>query len=115
MLSFLAILRKSLQLVVAMLALDCVAAYLLTLLKYAFIEVIGDLMLGEVAILFIVAGLLDFGSSIGMIQFRRVVLASKEIYSSSKHKESERRASVLCLTGLFLFLILIAATIYEHV
>jgi hypothetical protein len=98
-----------------MLAVDCVGAYLLTFVKYAFIEVIGDLMLGEVAVLFILAGLLDFGSSIGMIQFRRVVLASKEGYSSSKHKESERKASVLCLTGLFLFSILIVATIYKHV
>ena len=115
MLSFLGILRRSLQLAAAMLAVDCVAAYLLIFFKYTFIEVIGDLMLGEVAVLFILAGLWDFASSIGMIQFRKIVLSSNEGYSSSKHKESERKASVLFLAGLFLFLILIVAAIYEHI
>ncbi len=113
MLSLLRIIRRSFALCAAILAADGVAAYLLEFLNYAFIESIGDLMLVEVALLFVVAGLMDFATSIGGAQFRRMILASKEGYSASKHKETERKAAVLFLSGLILLLLLIATAIYD--
>ena len=115
MLSFLNMLRRSLLLVAGLLAVDTVAGYLLTFLKYTFIEAMGDIMLVEVAALFILAGLLDFASSIGVTQFRKTFLASKQGYSSLKHKESERKALVFFLAGLILFLMLAVSAIYERI
>jgi hypothetical protein len=113
MLSLLRIVRRSFALSAAILAADGIAAYLLEFLNYAFIESIGDLILVEVALLFIVAGLMDFATSIGGAQFRRMILTSKEGYSASKHKETERKAAVLFLAGLILLLLLISTAIYD--
>jgi uncharacterized membrane protein len=113
MLSFLKIIRRSLELCAALVLVDGIAAFLLNFLNYAFLESIGDLMLVEVALLFILAGLMDFASSIGGTQFRKLILSSKEDYSPSKHKETERRASVFFLAGAILLLILIATAVYE--
>ena len=112
MLTFSEILRRSILLDMVLLAIDGVAAFF-ALFKYPFVESIGDMMLVEVAILFVLAGLMDFGSSIGMAQFKKVFSSSKESYSASKRKDSERRALVFLFAGLILFLILIAAAIYE--
>ncbi len=113
MLMLLRILRSSLQLAAALLAVDGGIAYVLTLFHYAIVESLGDLMLAEVAVLFILAGVLDFASSIGVAQFRKTFLASKQGYSSSKHKASHRNASVLLVAGFILLAILIVASVYE--
>jgi len=112
MLTFLKILRMAMLLSGAILAVDGLAALLLTSVNYAFIETIGDLALVEVAILFILAGLVDFASSVGMAQLRKSFIRGEKGYSASKHKESERRASVLIVAGLILFLLLVAAEMY---
>jgi hypothetical protein len=113
MLSFPEILRRSFQLVGVILAVDLAAAYLLTLFKYSFVEGIGDIILVEVAVLFIFAGLIDFRYSIGMAQVRKLVIGSKEDYSASKHRDSERRALVFVIAGLILFVTLILAAVYQ--
>lgn len=95
-----------------LLSVDGLAAFLLTSANYAFIETIGDLVLVEVAILFILAGLVDFASSVGMAQLRKSFIRGERGYSASRHKESERRASVLVVAGLILFLLLVAAEMY---
>ena len=97
-----------------LLVADSLAAYALTFLSYRFIEVMGDLMLIEVAILFVLAGLLDFSTSIGAAQFRKTILGSKQGYSSSKHKEAEKTALVYFLGGLIIFLMLIVFALYEQ-
>jgi hypothetical protein len=112
MLTFLTILGRSLRIAGSFLAVDAVAAYGLTVLSYGFIEIFGDSMLVEIAILFIIAGLLDFSSSIGAVQFRRTILGSKQEYSSSAHKEAEKKASVFFLSGVILFLVLVALAVY---
>lgn len=114
MLRLLRVLRSSLQLTAALLAVDGGVAYVLTLLHYTLVESLGDLMLAEVAVLFILAGVLDFASSIGVAQFRKTFLGSKQGYSSSKHKASLRSASVLLVAGLILLAILIVAGVLEH-
>jgi hypothetical protein len=90
---------------------DGLVAYGLVLFGFSFVETIGDLMLVEAAILFLVAGLIDFSSSIGGAQFRKTVLGAKQEYSQSAHKEAERGAMVLVLAGVFTFLVLMAIAV----
>jgi hypothetical protein len=113
MLTLLKILRRSLLLAVGLLAADVAAGYLLTYLRFSFVETFGDLMLGEIALLFIAAGILDLGFSVGVAQFRKAFLESKQGYSSARHKEFERRAAVLLLAGLTLFAVLVFVAVYE--
>ena len=81
MLTFPTIIGRTLRIVGGLLLADGLAAFALTFLSYRFIEILGDFMLIEVAILFILAGLLDFSRSIGAVQFRKVILGSKQEYS----------------------------------
>lgn len=113
MLRFFEVLRKVVMLDVILVAVNGVAGYVLAVFGYSIVEAIGDMMLVEVAGLLILAGLLDFGSSIGMFQFRKVFFASKENYSASKRKDSERKALVFLFAALILFSILILAAVYE--
>ena len=112
MLTFLTILGRSLRIAGGLLIADGLAAYSLTFLSYRFIETLGDSMLIEAAVLFILAGLLDFYSSIGAVQFRKTILGSKQEYSSSAHKEAEKKASVFFLGGAFLLFMLVILAIY---
>ncbi len=112
MLTFLSILGRSLRITGVLLVADGLASYGLTFLSYSFIETVGDSMLIEVAVLFLLAGLLDFYSSVGAVQFRKVIFGSKQEYSSSTHKEAEKKAAVFFLCGVTLLLILIALAIY---
>ena len=114
MLTLPTVLGRSVRLALILLVADGLAAYGLTFLSFRFIEIMGDLMLIEVAILFVLAGLLDVGTSIGAAQFRKTILGSKEGYSSSKHKDAERTALLYFLGGMILFLILIVFAIYEQ-
>jgi hypothetical protein len=113
MLNFLGILRRAALLAGAIIAVDGLVAYLLSFLEYAFVEMFGDLVLVEVAVLFIVAGLIDFASSVGVAQFRKSFMSARDGYSALKHKESARRASVLVLAGLILFVLLVAGAIFR--
>ena len=72
----------------------------------------GDFMLVEAATLFIVAGLIDFSTSIGAVQFRKIILASKQEYSAIKHKGYERKALILLIAGLILLGILVTLSVY---
>ncbi|MGA3109350.1 MAG: hypothetical protein ABSD99_07815 [Candidatus Bathyarchaeia archaeon] len=112
MLTFPTILGRSLRIVGGLLLADGLAAYGLTFLSYRFIDTLGDSMLIEVAVLFILAGLLDFSSSIGAVEFRKTILGSKQEYSSSTHKEAERKATVFFLGGVILLLMLIVMALY---
>ena len=107
MLTFLAILGKSLRIAAIILVADFILAYGLMFLSYSFVETVGDIMLIEVAILFILAGLMDFSSSLGAAQFRKTILHSKEGYSSVKHKEVERKAALFFFVGLVIFSVLV--------
>jgi len=114
MLRFLTVLVRALQLVGGLLLVNVLTAYLLTRLNYSFVEVIGDLMLMEVAVLFILAGVVDFSTSIGAAQFRKTILAAKQGYSASRHKEAGWKALVFFLAGLILLLILVVAALYTR-
>lgn len=115
MLTFLRIITRSIAVVACAVAGDIFVAYGMMSFGFSFIEIIGDLMLVEAAILFLVAGLVDFASSIGAAQFRKTILGSKEDYSQLAHKEAERQAAVLVLAGVVLFVTLLSIALLAHV
>jgi hypothetical protein len=108
MLTFPRVLGRSLLIAAGAMLADGLVSYAATLFGFRFIEIIGDFMLVEVAVLFLMAGLIDFSSSVGAAHLRKAVLGSAQEYSSLAHKEAERKALVLLLGGAFLFVILIA-------
>jgi hypothetical protein len=107
MLTFPKILARALLITAGAILCDAFASYGTSFLGFSFVEVMGDLMLVEVAILFLVAGIVDFSSSVGAAHLRQAVLGSKQEYSAFAHKEAERKAVVLVLAGAFMFLILV--------
>jgi uncharacterized membrane protein YidH (DUF202 family) len=107
MLTFPKILGRSLVISLSAIAADGLVSYAMTLLGFSFIETMGDLMLIEVAVLFLVAGVIDFSSSVGGVHLRRAVLGSRQEYSPSTHRDKGRKALVLVVAGTIMFLILI--------
>jgi len=114
MLTFPKIITRSMLIVLVVISADSLVASEMIPFGFSFVEIIGDVMLVEVAILFIVAGLIDFSSSIGAAQFRKSVLGSKQDYSQSVHKEAERKAVVLVLAGIFIFMVLLGIAVIIH-
>jgi hypothetical protein len=113
MLTFPTIIGRTLRIVGGLLLADGLAAFALTFLSYRFIEILGDSVLIEVAILFILAGLLDFSRSIGAVQFRKMILGSKQEYSATAHKEAEKKALVFFLGGVILLSLLVVLALYS--
>ena len=115
LLTYAAILKSSLKIVGALVLIDVVVALvpLSSMIDISAIGVMGDLMLIEVAALFIIAGILDFASSIGMAQFRKTFLSSKEDYSPEKRKEKERNAMTFVFAGLLLLAFMIVLMVYD--
>ena len=111
MLTYLKIIYSSILLLFAIVIVDAFAAYLATLFHFSFVDVFGDVMLVEVAVLFILAGLMDYSTSIGMEQFKKVFLRAKQ-QSASDKKVARQQAFVVLTTGVLLFLTLIGLAIY---
>ena len=105
--------RRSLKFSALIGGVDLVAALVSGLDGFSPSETLGDLLLVEVAVLFILAGILDVGSSIGMAQLRRVVLASKEDFSSQNRKLAERRVMIVLFTGLILLTVMILLAVVD--
>jgi len=111
MLTFPKILGRSILICVSAIVVDALVSYATTLFGFSFIEIMGDLMLIEVAVLFLVAGIMDFSSSVGGVHLRKAVLGSRQEYSSSAHRETGRKALVLVVAGTLMFVTLIAIAI----
>ena len=107
------ILRRSLKIAAALAVMDLTAAYFSSLADLSPIGVMGDMLLIEVAVLFLLGGLVDFASSLGVIQFRKVVFSSKDEYSAQKRKETEQTASVFIVAGILLVAVMILLTLYR--
>lgn len=71
------------------------------------LELFGDLLLIEVSALFLLAGIVDFGSSLSFAQFRKALSGSKHEFRPELRKEAERRALVLVVSGATLFVIMV--------
>lgn len=76
-------------------------------------ELLGDLLLVEAAALFLTAGLIDFGSSLGIVQLRKNLNQGNDGFDMAKRKATERRAVVLVLSGAFLLLALVLLSIFK--
>ena len=115
LLSYSVVLRRSLITAALLLIGDFAVALLpfSTIVDVSPIGVAGDLMLAEVALFFIVAGILDSASSVGMVQFRKTFLSSKEEYSPEKRKQRERTAMVFLFTGMMLLVAMVLLTVYD--
>jgi hypothetical protein len=88
-------------------------AFLASLIGFAPIGAFGDILLVEVAALFIIAGLFDLGSSIGTTQFKKVVLSSKEEFSPGKRDKAEQHTIVLFIAGSILFVGTILLALFD--
>ena len=113
MLTYTQILKRSLKTVGATLAVDAVIAASSTLFGFSPSDVFGNLLLLETAALFIIAGILDFGSSAGIAQLRKIILPSKEGFSLVKRKENERSALVFVAAGVILMSIMILIAAFD--
>jgi len=115
MLTFPKILSRSLLIAATAILADSLVSFGVAFLGFSFIEIIGDLILVEVAFLFLIAGLIDFSSSVGAVQIRKTVFGSKQEYSQSAHKDAGRRALVLVFAGTIMFVVLIAVAVLTFV
>jgi hypothetical protein len=104
---------KSLKVTGVLLIFDFLGVFLLHDYVYPY-EVLGDLLLIETAALFLAAGIIDFGSSLGFLQFRRTMSPSTKRFPVSKRKDSERHALVLVFSGSILFGVLVLLAICKH-
>jgi hypothetical protein len=100
------VLFRSLKISAFLVLVDGLIGILLRGIIYP-LETFGDMLLVEAAVLFLLAGIIDFGASVGFAQFRKSLLLSREAYSPEKRKESERRAIALAGSGACLLAILI--------
>jgi hypothetical protein len=117
LLTYAAIVIRSLKIGAVLFVIDSVVAFLpfSKMIDMSAIGVIGDLLLVEVAALFIIAGILDFVSSVGMTQFRKVLLSSKDDYSPDKRRQTERAAMVYLFAGIILLFAMILLMVYDNV
>jgi len=109
-LTYTQVLYRSLRISAILLIVDWIAVYLSRNYVYPY-ELFGDLLLIETAALFLVAGILDFGTSVGFAGFKSFFThsrrSSEESFSASTRKDTERRAMVLVVSGFTLFVILV--------
>lgn len=115
MLTYADVFLRSIECAGTLLAADVLVALapFFTWIDSLCIGVIGDLLLMEVAALFILAGILDIGSSAGMTGFRKLFSPNVE-YSTAKRKETERNAMVLLIAGLLLLAAMIGLATYDR-
>lgn len=96
----------------ALLVIDLLASLLLQNYVNPF-KVFGDLLLIETAALFLTAGIIDFGSSLGFVQFRKAMASSKEPFSAATRKDMERRALVFVASGSTLLGLLVLFAVFS--
>ena len=111
MLTFPKMFARSLLIAATAILVDALVSYLATLFGFSLIEIMGDLMLMEVAILFLIAGLMDFSTSVGAGRMRKAVFGLDSEYSPLAHEESGRKALVLVFAGILMFAILVAVAV----
>jgi hypothetical protein len=115
MLTYADVFRQSLKYSGIILAGDLVVAFLpfSSWIDSSRIGTVGDLILVEVAVLFMIAGILDISSSAGMAGFRKLFSPNVE-FSSAKRREVERKAMVFLICGFLLLVAMIVLAIYDR-
>jgi hypothetical protein len=92
---------------------DIGLSMMLTILGFSLLGFLGDLLLIETGLFAISGGFLEFSQSKGAYEIRRVIFQTKDRFSTAKHKEASRSATVLFSTALALFLFLILLVLFE--
>jgi len=110
MLTYAQVFRRSLKIAAGLGTADIVGALLSIEFGTLPMDVTGNLLLLEAAALFILAGIVDFGSSVGIVEFRRAIFSTKEEFSPSKRKDAERSALVFLAAGAMLFATMLLLT-----
>ena len=113
MLTYTQVLQRSLKIATALLLIDGLVGFLLATIINP-VELFGDMLLVETALLFLLAGIVDYGSSVGFVQFRKSIFSSKETYSPDKRKDVERRAVALVGSGAILLGVLILLAVLRY-
>jgi hypothetical protein len=111
MLSYSQVLRRSLKIAAILVVTDLTIAFVTMRLDLPPAGVFGDLLLLEVAALILLAGLVDFGSSLGISHLRRIAFSSRQDFSFQKRSEIERKAMVFLFAGLMLLAVMILLAI----
>jgi hypothetical protein len=73
----------------------------------------GDLLMLEAALFFMLGGILDFVSSSGAVQLRRMMFRDKSHSDPAFRAENERRALVLVITGIILLAVMVGLAAYD--
>jgi hypothetical protein len=73
--------------------------------------VLSDILILEVAFLFILSGLLDFSQAQTTVSFRRLLGDPDSEYSADKHREAQVRGAMLVLTGVWVILLAVALSL----
>jgi hypothetical protein len=115
MLTYADVFRQSLKYSGILLAVDLAVAFMpfSSWIDSSRIGTVGDLILVEVAALFIMAGILDISSSVGMVGFRKLFSSNVE-FSLAKRREAERHAMVFLICGFLLLVAMIVLAIYDR-
>ena len=112
MLTHIQVLVRSLKISSSLLFIDILITFLLRDFIYPF-ETFGDMLLVEIALLFLIAGFSDFGTSLAFAEFRKLVFGYKEAYSLQRRKDAERRALAFVGSGVTLLIILIILAAFK--
>jgi hypothetical protein len=107
MLPYSQVLCRSLKIAAILVVTDLTIAFVTMRLGLPPAGVFGDLLLLEVAALVLLAGLIDFGSSLGISHLRRITFSSRQDFSFQKRSENERKAMVFLFAGLMLLALMI--------
>lgn len=114
MLTHTEVVKRSVKYAGLLLVLD-VAASLTPFFRWidtSSLGMLGNLLLVEVAVLFITAGILDISSSAGMTGLRKLFSTNVE-YSTVNRKDSERHALVFLFAALPLLAVMILLAAYD--
>lgn len=112
MLTYTQIMWRSIKIFTIITLANVVLALALMSLGLALREAIADFSLLEAAVLFILAGIVDLSSSVGVAQLRKLILSSKEKYSPNRRRD-EREGLVLLIPGLMLFALVLLSAIQD--
>jgi hypothetical protein len=112
-LSHMQILSRSLKITAAVVLFDLIVGLASTWVGFLITDVLGNLLLFEAAALFIIAGVFDLGSSAGMVQFRKLLFSSKEEFSPTKQRETERSSLAFIVSGFILLALMILLALLD--
>ncbi len=103
----------ALKIVLVLALINTGLAFAASVVGFSLRSAFGDLLMLEAAICFVTGGILDFVSSAGAVQLRRLMFREKELPLPAKPGQNERRALVLVIAGIILLLAMVSLVVYD--